>query len=62
MPEFAILCPSAFDYILNKTGNMLIRYRQYIFLAWTEVGEVDKIRSKWIQVNYLKYELKNTAF
>jgi len=27
MPEFAILCPSAFDYILNKTGNMLIRYR-----------------------------------
>ena len=27
MPEFAILCPGAFDYILNKTGNMLIRYR-----------------------------------
>jgi len=27
MPEFTILCPGAFDYILNKTGNMLIRYR-----------------------------------
>ena len=27
MPAFAILCPGAFDYILNKTGNMLIRYR-----------------------------------
>jgi uncharacterized NAD-dependent epimerase/dehydratase family protein len=27
MPKFAILCPGAFDYILNKTGNMLIRYR-----------------------------------
>ena len=27
MPAFAILCPDAFDYILNKTGNMLIRYR-----------------------------------
>ena len=27
MPEFVILCPGAFDYILNKTGNMLIRYR-----------------------------------
>ena len=27
MASFAILCPNAFDYILNKTGNMLIRYR-----------------------------------
>ena len=27
MPAFAILCPDAFNYILNKTGNMLIRYR-----------------------------------
>ena len=27
MPDFTILCPGAFDYILNKTGNMLIRYR-----------------------------------
>ena len=27
MPAYAILCPDAFDYILNKTGNMLIRYR-----------------------------------
>ena len=29
MPEFTILCPGAFDYILNKTGNMLIRYRPH---------------------------------
>ena len=27
MPYFTILCPGAFDYISNKTGNMLIRYR-----------------------------------
>ena len=27
MPNFTILCPNAFDYISNKTGNMLIRYR-----------------------------------
>lgn len=27
MNNFAILCPGSFDYILNKTGNMLIRYR-----------------------------------
>ena len=27
MPNFAILCPGSFDYISNKTGNMLIRYR-----------------------------------
>ena len=27
MNNIAILCPSAFDYILNKTGNMLIRYK-----------------------------------
>ena len=27
MPDFTILCPGAFDYISNKTGNMLIRYR-----------------------------------
>ncbi len=27
MTAFAILCPGAFDYILNKTGNMFIRYR-----------------------------------
>ena len=27
MPDFTILCPNAFDYISNKTGNMLIRYR-----------------------------------
>ena len=27
MPDFAILCPGSFDYISNKTGNMLIRYR-----------------------------------
>ena len=27
MPSFAILCPGSFDYISNKTGNMLIRYR-----------------------------------
>ena len=27
MPAFAILCPGSFDYILNKTGNMFIRYR-----------------------------------
>ena len=27
MPRFAILCPGSFDYISNKTGNMLIRYR-----------------------------------
>ena len=27
MSKFTILCPGAFDYILNKTGNMLIRYR-----------------------------------
>ena len=27
MSKFTILCPRAFDYILNKTGNMLIRYR-----------------------------------
>ncbi|RMF07796.1 MAG: DUF1611 domain-containing protein [Candidatus Neomarinimicrobiota bacterium] len=26
MPSYAILCPGAFNYILNKTGNMLIRY------------------------------------
>lgn len=24
---FTILCPGAFDYLLNKTGNMFIRYR-----------------------------------
>lgn len=28
MEKIAILCPGAFDYILNKTGNMLIRYQQ----------------------------------
>lgn len=27
MPRYAILAINAFDYILNKTGNMLIRYR-----------------------------------
>ena len=27
MLSFAILCPGSFDYISNKTGNMLIRYR-----------------------------------
>ena len=27
MPDFTILCPGSFDYISNKTGNMLIRYR-----------------------------------
>ena len=27
MQKFVILCPSAFDYLSNKTGNMLIRYR-----------------------------------
>ncbi len=27
MQKFVILCPGSFDYILNKTGNMLIRYR-----------------------------------
>ena len=27
MPRFAILAIGAFDYLLNKTGNMLIRYR-----------------------------------
>ncbi len=27
MAKFTILCPGALDYILNKTGNMLIRYR-----------------------------------
>ncbi len=26
MPRYAILASGAFDYILNKTGNMLIRY------------------------------------
>ena len=36
----------------RASGHPVIsRYRQHIFLAWTEVGEVDKIRSKWIQVN-----------
>ena len=36
----------------RASGHPVIsRYRQNIFLAWTEVGEVDKIRSKWIQVN-----------
>ena len=27
MSYYTILCPGAFDYISNKTGNMLIRYR-----------------------------------
>jgi len=27
MNNIVILCPKSFDYILNKTGNMLIRYR-----------------------------------
>ena len=27
MNSIAILCPNSFDYILNKTGNMLIRYK-----------------------------------
>ena len=36
----------------RASGHPVIsRYRQHIFLAWTEVGEVDEIRSKWIQVN-----------
>ncbi|MEE8436913.1 MAG: DUF1611 domain-containing protein [Candidatus Neomarinimicrobiota bacterium] len=28
MSQFVILAPGAFDYIKNKTGNMLIRYRE----------------------------------
>ena len=24
---FTILCPGSFDYLLNKTGNMFLRYR-----------------------------------
>ena len=36
----------------RASGHPVIsRYRQHIFLAWTEVGEVDEIRSKWLQIN-----------
>jgi len=36
----------------RASGHPVIsRYRKHIFLAWTEVGEVDNIRSKWIQFN-----------
>jgi hypothetical protein len=36
----------------RASGHPVIsHYRQHIFLAWTEMREVDEIRSKWIQVN-----------
>ena len=36
----------------RASGHPIIsRYHQNIFLAWTEVGEVDKIKSKWIHIN-----------
>ncbi|SVB23630.1 uncharacterized protein METZ01_LOCUS176484, partial [marine metagenome] len=33
MPKYAILASGAFDYILNKTGNMLIRYEPQSVVA-----------------------------
>lgn len=39
MPRYAILALNAFDYILNKTGNMLIRYRQEEVVAVIDPGK-----------------------
>ena len=41
MLSFAILCPGSFDYISNKTGNMLIRYRPKDCLLYTSPSPRD---------------------
>ncbi len=42
MPRYAILCQGAFNYILNKTGNMLIRYFPDQVCAVIDSGQAGK--------------------
>jgi len=46
MSKYVILAPGAFDYIKNKTGNMLIRYRQNEVMAVIDPRQAGKTAQK----------------